>query len=145
MPGVLLMAHGVAAVQGLGGTMVEVSVESDTAVFELQHLHKLWALRSRLTIPLRHIAAVHADPTLSLGFFERLKLAGAYLPGILAAGTFWEDGGLVFWDVHDPANAVVFELKDETYRRLVVEVAHPAEVVALIRQHLGAGPRTSMG
>jgi len=116
--------------------MVEVSIDGDAAIFELQNLHKLWALRSRLEIPLRHIAAVHADPDITLGLFERLKVAGAYMPGVLAAGTFWEHGGLVFWDVFDRTHAIVVELKDETYKRLVVEVANPAEVVDLLRKHL---------
>ena len=116
--------------------MVEVSVHGDHAVFELQSVHKLWALRSRLEIPLRHIAGVHADPHVTMGLFDRLKLAGSYLPGILAAGTFWEHGGLVFWDVHDPAHAVVVELRDETYQRLVVEVESPGTTVALLQRHL---------
>ena len=118
--------------------MVEFSIDGDRAIFELQSLHKLFALRSRLEIPLRHITAVHTDPDVSLGLFERLKLAGAYLPGVLAAGTFWEDGGLVFWDVHDPARAVVIDLRDETYKRLIVEVANPVQVVAQIRGRLMA-------
>ena len=116
--------------------MVSVTVSGELAVFELQKMHKLWALRSRLEIPLRHIAAVHADPNVTMGLFERLKLVGSYLPGIFAAGTFWEHEGLVFWDVHDRAHAIVVELRDEHYKRLVLEVEHPAEVVALLQQHL---------
>jgi hypothetical protein len=96
----------------------------------------VWALRSRLEIPLKHIARVHADPDVTLGLFDRLKLAGAYLPGFFAAGTFWEDGGLVFWDVRDPTHAVVVDLKDETYHRLVVEVEDPARTVAVLSRAL---------
>ncbi len=116
--------------------MVTVTVSGDVAVFELQKMHKLWAFRSRLEIPLRHIAAVHSDPNVTMGLFERFKLAGSYLPGIFAAGTFWEHGGLVFWDVHDGAHAIVVELKDEHYQRLVLEVEHPADVVAMLQQHI---------
>ncbi len=116
--------------------MVEVSVEGDRAIFELQSIHKLFALRSRLEIPLEHIVAVHADPNLTLGLFDRLKLAGAYLPGVLATGTFWEDGGLVFWDVHERSHAIVVDLADETYQRLVVEVPDPEATVALLRARL---------
>ena len=43
--------------------MVEVSIGGDTAVFELESFHKLWALRSRLEIPLRHIARSTEIPT----------------------------------------------------------------------------------
>ena len=38
----------------------------------------------------------------------------------------------VFWDVHDPAKAVVIELADEHYARLVVQVADPGATVALV-------------
>jgi len=116
--------------------MVDVSIDGDTAVFELQNLHTLWALRSRLEIPLQHIANVHADPELTMGLFERLKVAGAYFPGVFAAGTFWEEGGLAFWDVHDRGHAIVVELKDETYKRLVVEVPNPADTIDLLQRHL---------
>jgi hypothetical protein len=93
-------------------------------------------LRSRLSIPLEHIVDAYPDPSLSLGWFERLKIAGAYIPGTLAAGTFFEDGGLVFWDVEHPKNALVIELHDETYQRLVVESADPAADAGTIRAHL---------
>jgi hypothetical protein len=43
----------------------------------------------------------------------------------------------VFWDVHDPAKAVVIHLADERYARLVIGVDDPAATVAAIRRALG--------
>jgi hypothetical protein len=40
----------------------------------------------------------------------------------------------VFWDVHDPAKAVVVELADDRYTRLIIEVADPRATVELIEQ-----------
>ncbi|WP_210749607.1 hypothetical protein [Nocardia vermiculata] len=42
----------------------------------------------------------------------------------------------VFWDVKDPAKAVVIELADERYARLVVQVDDPSATVALVENAL---------
>lgn len=47
---------------------------------------------------------------------------------------FYQDGGLVFWDVHDVTNAIGIDLEHEHYHRLVVEVADPSGTVALIER-----------
>ena len=40
-------------------------------------------------------------------------MPGTNIPGVLTAGTFYQHGKRVFWDVHNPDNTVVIELKDE--------------------------------
>ncbi|NUT42119.1 MAG: hypothetical protein HOV86_19260, partial [Thermoactinospora sp.] len=40
----------------------------------------------------------------------------------------------VFWDVRDGSKAVVIELADERYARLVVEVADPRATVTRVEQ-----------
>jgi hypothetical protein len=42
----------------------------------------------------------------------------------------------VFWDVHNPDNTIVIELRDERYNELIVEVADPVGTVALVRAAL---------
>ena len=54
----------------------------------------------------------------------------------VAAGTFNHHGSWVFWDVHDSENAVVVELRDEGYERLIIEVADPAATVARVEAML---------
>jgi|SRR5580658_9406165 hypothetical protein len=41
--------------------MVEVSIEGKMAVFPVRGWHKLWALHSRLEIPLTHIRNIHTE------------------------------------------------------------------------------------
>ena len=124
--------------------MVTVSLTSTTAVFEVHGLDQLWALRSRLEIPLAHITGVRADPSIAHGWWHGVRLGGTQLPGVLTAGTFYQHGGLVFWDVHDPAQTIVLDLLHEHYRALVIEVAEPARVVAEMQARLtGAGERDS--
>jgi hypothetical protein len=57
---------------------------------------------------------------------------GAYVPGVLSAGTFHQDGERVFWDVHDPAKVIAIELADEHFKRLVIEVDDPEATITAI-------------
>ena len=58
------------------------------------------------------------------------------MPGVVAAGTFHQDGERVFWDVHNPANVVVIELEHEHFRRLVIEVEDPGATATEIKKAL---------
>jgi hypothetical protein len=63
-------------------------------------------------------------------------MPGTNVSGVLTAGTFYQDGKRVFWDVHNPANTVVIELKDERYNELIVEVADQKATVELVKSAL---------
>jgi hypothetical protein len=112
--------------------MVEISVSGDKAVFEVEGWHKLWSLRSRLEIPLEHLKGVHADPAPAMGWFDGLKVAGSALPHVFRAGTFYQEGAFVFWDVRHPEKTVVVELEDEHFAKLIVEVDDPDAAVRLL-------------
>ncbi len=94
------------------------------------HLHvvgadKLWAFKSSLEIPLAHITGVRADPSIAHGWSHGVRLPGTNIPGVITAGTFYQDGKRVFWDVHNPGKTIVIDLRDERYNELIVEVADP--------------------
>jgi hypothetical protein len=113
--------------------MAQVSIDGDTLVIEMEGLDKLWALKSRLAVPLANVRGATADPGIAREP-NGIRAPGTHLPGVITAGTFHLDGGKVFWDVHDPARAVVIELADERYRRLVIEVDDPRTTVELIER-----------
>ena len=113
--------------------MVNVVVEGDRVRFEVEGWDKLWALKSQLEIPLTHIRAARADPEPARGWWHGVRLPGTQIPGLLTAGSFYQSGGFVFYDVHDPERTVVIELDHERYQRLVIEVASPADVVETLR------------
>ena len=52
---------------------------------------------------------------------------------MLTAGTFYEHGKRVFWEVHDPERTIVIELVDERCDELIIEVANPATAVSLLQ------------
>jgi hypothetical protein len=113
--------------------MVRLTIADATLEVEVEGLDKLWSLRSVLRIPLAHVRNAHATPDVARRWFDGIKLAGSYVPGVITAGTFHQDGGLVFWDVHHPENAIAIELEHEQYRQLIVEVADVPAALALIQ------------
>ncbi|HKB08993.1 MAG TPA: hypothetical protein VKD69_00010 [Vicinamibacterales bacterium] len=113
--------------------MVKITVDGDQAVFEVQGFDKLWAFRSRLQFPLAHIEAVDANEDQVGRWWHGFKLLGTAVPGLLGAGTFYYDGELVFWDVHDPSRAIVLTLDHERYKKLIVQVEDPSAAVAQLK------------
>ncbi len=111
--------------------MVSVSIQGSTAIFAVMGLHRLWAFKTRLEIPLAHVTDVRAaDPNALREWWKGIRFPGTHVPGIICAGTFYKDGRRTFWDVGDPARAIVVDLEGEPYQRLIVEVENPAAEVA---------------
>src|SRR5271166_3894750 len=116
--------------------MVDLSISGGNLLVNVRGADKLWALKSSLEIPLHHLAAIRADPNIAKEWWHGWKIPGTSIPGVITAGTFYQHGKRIFWDVHNPDNAVLIELRDERYNELVVEVADPNAAVALMRAEL---------
>lgn len=116
--------------------MVDLSIAEGKLMLHVLGADKFWSLRSTLEIPLEHIAGVRADPEIARGWWHGFKLIGTDIPGVLWAGTFYQHGECVFWDVHNPDNTIVIELNHERYGKLVVEVADPNTGVQMIERAL---------
>jgi len=116
--------------------MEDLSIAGGRLILHVRGADKLWALKSSLEILLAHIAEIRADSAIAHGWWHGIRMPGTNIPGVLAAGTFYQDGKRVFWDVHNPDNTVVIELKDERYNQLIVEVADPQAAVELVKTAL---------
>jgi len=116
--------------------MVDLSISGGNLVLHVRGADKLWAFRSSLEIPLAHIAKIRADTVIAHGWWHGFRIPGTNVPGVLTAGTFYQDGKRVFWDVAVPDNTVVIELKDERYNELIVEVADPKAAVEMVKAAL---------
>jgi hypothetical protein len=114
--------------------MVNVKLQGNIVVFEVVGFDKLWAFKSSIEIPIAHITDVYADPSPAMGWFNGIKLLGTSLPNIFRAGTFYQEGEFVFWDVRNPDKTIVIELMHEHFGKLVIEVAEPDAVVHGIRK-----------
>lgn len=114
--------------------MVEIRVESGRAIFEIEGTHKLWALRSSLSIPLEHIKGVQVEPDPPMGFLGAVKLMGTDVPHFFRAGAFYQvgDRGVVFYDVRHSDHCIVIDLEDEHFKKLYLEVESPDAAVQLL-------------
>ena len=112
---------------------MELSISEGNLVLHVKGADKLWAFKSSLEIPLGHVVEIRADSDAARGWYHGIRMPGTNVPGVITAGTFFQDGKRVFWDVHNPENTVVIELMDERYTELIVEVSDPAAAVALVK------------
>jgi hypothetical protein len=117
--------------------VVDIIAIDGNVHFRVEGLDRLWSLKSELTIPLAHIRAARADPTVARGWWHGIRAPGTNVPGVITAGTFYQHGRRIFWDVHDPEKTIVIELADERYDELIVEVADPAAVVQQLQPSHG--------
>jgi hypothetical protein len=112
--------------------VVDLSIAEGKLVLHVRGADQLWALKSTLEIPLQHVGGIRADPSIAHGWWHGIRAPGTEIPGILTAGTFYQHGKRIFWDVHNSDNTVVIDLRDERYSELIVEVTDPAAAVQLL-------------
>ena len=117
--------------------MAEVELAEDTLSIHVRGMDRLWALRSHLEIPLSHVSGAEAAQEAARGWWQGIRSGGTHVPGVITAGTFHQEGERVFWDVHDPEKAIVIQLRDKRYARLVIEVEDPPATVAAIQAFAG--------
>src|SRR5215203_946870 len=118
--------------------MADVELTEDALIVHVRGMDRIFALKSRLEIPLSHVLGAKADPEIAHPApWKSLRLTATQIPWVVTAGTFYQEGERVFWDVHDPKKAVVIRLSDERYARLVIGVENPPATVAAIQRAIG--------
>ena len=113
--------------------MASVSVTEDLLTLDVQGLHRLWAFMRRIRVPLAHVRGATFDPGI-VHEPKGLRAPGLHIPGAAVIGTFHRAGEKHFWDVRVGTQAIVIELTDETYDRLVVDVKDPRSTVDTINR-----------
>lgn len=112
--------------------MAQIEITPQALIIHITGADRLWALKSRLEIPLAHVVGAAPAQDEAQSWLKGVRLLGTHIPGVLSAGIFHHHGDRVFWDVHHPLNAIAIELKDDHFARLVVEVDDPAATLAAI-------------
>jgi hypothetical protein len=116
--------------------MTTYTIENNNLLITVVGLDKLWAFKSHLTIPLAHIDQVSYQPEVAKKWWHGIKFPGTGIPGVLTAGTFYQAGEKVFWDVHNPEQTIVITLKDESYQKLIIEVEDTSKAINEITHSL---------
>ena len=112
--------------------MAEIEYTDDTLVVHVTGLDKIWALKSQLTIPIAHVVRAEPAAEEARQWWHGFRLPGTNIPGVITAGTFYQNGNRVFWDVHDPDRAVAIRLHDDQFAELIIEVDNPVATIARI-------------
>jgi hypothetical protein len=115
---------------------VDLSIAEGKLTLHVRGADKLWSFKSSLEIPLVHISGVRTDTEAARGWYHGIRMPGTNVPGVITAGTFYQDGKRVFWDVHHPEKTIIIDLHDERYNELIVEVDDPAVAANLIQNAL---------
>lgn len=109
--------------------MIKPEIIENVLHLEVEGADKIWSLKSRLSIPIKHITDIRIDSDIVRIGWHGLKMPGSNIPGVITAGTFYVKDKRVFWDIHNPKEAVVISLLDESYNELVIEVEDPKTLV----------------
>ncbi|MFN8249745.1 MAG: hypothetical protein U0T68_12390 [Ferruginibacter sp.] len=112
--------------------MVQVTKENNDFKFQIKGLHKLWAVKSEINIPAEHIVKAYRNED-EISSFVGIRMPGTHIPGIITAGSFMVDGGTIFCDFSNRDNLVIVELKDEKYKKLVIEVENVSETLKVFQ------------
>ena len=119
--------------------MVEITKNEKETVFEVKGLHKVWAFKSELRIPNSHILKAYCDEN-EINEWKGIRALGTYIPSVIKAGTFYQDkdSSAIFMDIGNPKNAIIVDLKDEEYKKLIIEVSNPQDAITLLTENANA-------
>ena len=110
--------------------MVSLTSEDSTFIFEIKGWHKIWALESKIRVTKEQIIKAYQNKE-EFTFWKGFRMPGTEIPGYIAAGTFYKKGRN-FWDVMNKNKAIIIELNNHYYKRLIIEVENPEEMLQLL-------------
>jgi hypothetical protein len=107
--------------------VVQITIDQTKGllIIQVQGLARMITPRARVEVPLEHVIGAVARPEPPRQLLEHLKTltgAGTHIPGLLRIGTFIAPDGLrEYYALRDGKRAVVIELVQEPFRRLIIE------------------------
>jgi hypothetical protein len=121
--------------------MTRVEIASEWLNVEILGWHKIWAFKSRIKVQLDHVTGIRRLADDEGWLAGGLRMPGTCLPGVIKAGSYYRQskrktGEWSFWDVGRMENALVIELRDEKYARLVLEVKDPEATLEMLQNRV---------
>lgn len=113
--------------------MVTIERVGDNFVFTIKGIHKLWSLKSELTIPVEHIITAYPNKD-NLHVKLGLRMPGTSIPGVMDAGTFIGRNGIIFCDITHHDKSIIVELQHDHYKKLIIDVEDPQSSISLLTQ-----------
>lgn len=109
--------------------MASLLINDDMVTVELSTVEKLEAVHGNVTVPRSAIVNAMVVPD-GMAELHGLRMPGTGLPGVIMVGTWRDNETLTFAVCHGRGPAVVIELADQVYDRLVVTVDDPDQIAA---------------
>ncbi|MBD2665265.1 hypothetical protein B6N60_00140 [Richelia sinica FACHB-800] len=119
---------------------MNIRIVAEQLQIEFTFTEQLLAVRFQKIwqIPLANITQVTTE--LPPNTWKEIRAPGSFVPGLIKAGTYYNDRGKEFWYVTRKNNfgqVLTIELTNENYRRIVfnnIDIATVNEVSAIINQ-----------
>jgi hypothetical protein len=99
---------------------MQLSIEANQLKIELTPMERFWAVHAgkTITIPLDQIQQVTTDAPQTN--WKELRSPGTFVPGIIKAGTYYQDRVRSFWYTKPKTPLLTLELSPEAYYRKIV-------------------------
>lgn len=110
----------------------EIAIQNGRLLVRLTGADWLFAFRRGIDVPLAHVRGALVDPVIARAPIRGIRWPGTSLPGAYTAGTIIVDGVRMFWNVRDPNNVVVIDLRDEEFAGLVLDFERPSDVARMV-------------
>jgi hypothetical protein len=136
------------AVVFVGGLLIlmalpaRITIEAGDAALlvRLRGLDPFWCVRRTVAVAWSDIASIAAADRGNLPK-AGMRLPGAYMPGVIMAGSYGLGQNRTFWDIRRGARLLVITCRPGTaYRHLVLEVADPDGAANRLRVRLRPSP-----
>lgn len=111
--------------------MVSVTANENEFVFDILGSHKFWAFENKIRVPKDKILRAYQSQD-EFSFWIGWKMPGTQIPWLITAGTYIKKGKRNFWDVCNKKNAIIVELKDSNFSKLIIEVENPEETMQIL-------------
>jgi hypothetical protein len=115
--------------------VASATIADGVLTLSLRTWDKIFSVHGSLHIPLEHISDVSSGPAPAVPILS--KVIGTNMPGVLAAGTFFDSHGLLFYDYGADAECLILDVDHERFHRVVVEIDAPQTAAAVV-QHVKA-------
>jgi hypothetical protein len=103
--------------------MATITIEDGMLNVHLRLWDRILAVHGSLHVPLTHVKSASAGACPPVPWFS--KLVGTDFPGVVAAGTFFDKSGWMFYDYGAGHECLFLELEHEFYKRAAIEIDPP--------------------
>lgn len=111
--------------------MVEIIEIEDQLKIEPKGFIKFLAFKKPFTISKHNILKVYQDPK-ELSGWKGWRSPGTCIPFLFNAGTYYLKDKKNFWFVSNKSKAIIIDLKDEEFDKLIIEVENPEKSIQLL-------------